>query len=292
MNTRSYRNGVFRLQNKIGVGALAVVITVVAFYLVLGYGGKRGLALAGSPWRLLALASRSVFDGCSPKSDPVACRISGSIWVVQGSQRSWTLQERSPGLLRFELRSGDIWSKDATLGHTVERSELMRLSKQSSFGDFWLSFKMKIEPGSPITSRWVNLGQLHNTADPGEFSPSPPWAQRILDGERFQILARWTSENPLRSPPAEKILFEDKFVRGQWSEFLYHFRLSYKHNGFLRVWRNRRLIVNYTGPLGYPDDVGPYFKFGLYRSPAERKENLVGWFSEIKISEQSPNREQ
>ena len=50
---------------------------------------------------------------------------------------------------------------------------------------------------------------------------------------------------------------------------MHQVRWSYREDGFVRSWLNGRQIVDYRGPVGYNDEVGPKFKFGLYRDNKE-----------------------
>ena len=50
----------------------------------------------------------------------------------------------------------------------------------------------------------------------------------------------------------------------------------------MNIWWNGRQIVRYSGPVGYHDDFGPYFKFGLYRDDSDQ--TYVAYFSRVRIS--------
>lgn len=127
---------------------------------------------------------------------------------------------------------------------------------------------LRVEPGPQVTSRWTVLGQLHPSEDPGDIGPSPAWAQELNAGDVFRIVIRAKFEKPLRRSPAPQVLFVDpEFKRGQTYHFVYRLRYSASQGG-LDAWRDGTQIVHYRGPVGYSNQSGPYFKFGIYREPA------------------------
>jgi hypothetical protein len=70
---------------------------------------------------------------------------------------------------------------------------------------------------------------------------------------------------------AREVLFRSTDgVRGKWNDFVVQARWSYETNGLVNVWLNGEQIVQYRGPVGYNDDVGPYFRFGLYRGDTDQ----------------------
>ena len=51
-----------------------------------------------------------------------------------------------------------------------------------------------------------------------------------------------------------------------WTDWVFHIFFSYKNNGVIQVWKNDKLMLNYSGPNYYNDQKGPYFKIGIYKS--------------------------
>ena len=273
------------------LAAAVVVLLIVGGALAYVF-NQYGVGIHGDPLRLLGLVQANFANGCAPDVNPIACRVAGRAWRVQNSGAPHGLRAEGNYLdaFRFELRAGDKWSKDIRLkaklgpGHGVERDELSDLKRQPYDKDIWFGFTMLVEPGPPTTADWVNLGQLHNTPDKDEMSASPPWVQGFGAGDRFRIFIRHTGENPLRHNPQPIILFEDPaFKRGHAYRFVYHLKLAPTGAGLAQVWRDGRLIGDYRGPLGYPDKTGPYFKFGIYRSPAS--ETMVVHYAAVRLGD-------
>ena len=272
------------------VGALVVVLLLTgaagAAYVL----NRFGVGVHGNPLRLIGLVQASFLEGCHPKVNPIACRVAGRAWRVQSSGAPWGVRSdpRDPSSIRFELRAGDKWAKDVRLrelepdAHDVERVELSDLARQSYGEDIWFAFTMQVEPGPSTTADWVNLGQLHNTPDPGEKSASPPWVQGFGPGDAFRVFVRHTAQDPLRTNPSPVVLFEDRaFRRARAYRFVYHLTLAPTGAGRAQLWRDGVLVADRRGPLGYPDKRGPYFKFGVYRSPAA--ENMVVRYSDVRL---------
>ena len=66
----------------------------------------------------------------------------------------------------------------------------------------------------------------------------------------------------------------------------YHlvYRLRYSATqGGLDAWRDGKQIVHYSGPVGYINQNGPYFKFGIYRDPAA--ETLVVHYKDLRFGD-------
>ena len=215
----------------------------------------------------------------------VLAAASSNYWIVENSGAPWSLEGNLETAtdVRFEVRSGDRAPWDIEHHHAAERSEMSVRRKQPMDQDIWLAFGLMVEPGAKATGRWSTLGQLHPTTDPGDISPSPAWEQELAAGDVFQILVRSKAQKPLTSSPVPKVVFADAaFKRGQVYHFVYRIRYSLA-DGLLQARRDGRQIVNYSGPIGYDEHVGPYFKFGIYREPAP--ETLAVHFNNLKIGD-------
>jgi hypothetical protein len=240
---------------------------------------------------LLALAanetSRAATNGpirCAGAGQAIRCSVGNEPWNVE-APAPWSVAVGDDNDVRFEVRQGDRADWDRNHNHQAERAEISGFrSKEPVNSDLWFSMDLMIEPGDRISSRWVVLGQLHPTEDPGQAGPSPAWAQEFNAGDVFRIVIRTKAETPLRSSPAPLVLFTDSaFKRGQSYHLVYHLRYSTTDGG-LDVWRDGQQIVHYSGPLGYINANGPYFKFGIYREPAA--ETLVVHYRSLRFGDE------
>lgn len=60
------------------------------------------------------------------------------------------------------------------------------------------------------------------------------------------------------------------FAKGQWHRFILHFNRKVDGTGFMQLWADGRLVVDYHGATtdligGVPETNGVYFKFGMYK---------------------------
>jgi hypothetical protein len=219
-------------------------------------------------------------DGAAPKLD---CYVGNDRWNVE-APAVWSISVGSGNDIRFEVRPGDVAAWDRNHNHRAERAEISGFnSKEPTDSDLWFSTDLMVEPGAKVTSRWLVLGQLHPTEDPGDVGPSPAWAQELNADDVFRIVVRARAETPLRSNPAPQVLFVDpEFKRGQTYHFIYRVRYGAAQGG-LDAWRDGIQIVHYSGPIGYINRNGPYFKFGIYREPAP--ETLVVHYKNLRFGD-------
>ena len=218
-----------------------------------------------------------------PVAPASAVSVMGRSYRTNSPDQSYNLtRDRSFELYRFEIRAGERWSGDAI----SERSELGALDTWPMEQDIWLSYSVMVEPGPPVSSNFLVIGQFHNTPDAGEYSPSPPFEVNISSAtQALEIRTRGSAENPLTSNPVATIHYIDPdFSRGKWYDFVVRFRSSYAGNGQLQVWRDGLQIINASGLVnGYNDAVGPYLKFGAYRGPTANGETFAVQYANVEV---------
>jgi Polysaccharide lyase len=54
---------------------------------------------------------------------------------------------------------------------------------------------------------------------------------------------------------------------GKWVDWVFRIRWSPSSAGRVTVWRNKQQAVDISGPNMKPETQGPYWKFGIYKSP-------------------------
>jgi hypothetical protein len=237
-------------------------------------------ALTASQMNWAASVGEAHCDVAASRPD---CAVGNERWNVE-APAAWSISAGGGNDLRFEVRPGDVADWDRSHNHPAERAEISGFrSKEPTESDLWFSMDLMVEPGPKVTSRWLVLGQLHPTEDPGDVGPSPAWAQELNADDEFRIVIRAKADKPLRRSPAPTVLFVDsQFKRGQTYHLVYHLRYS-QSQGALDAWRDGVQIVHYSGPVGYIDAQGPYFKFGIYREPAP--ETLVVHYKNLRFGE-------
>ncbi|PZR32154.1 heparin lyase I family protein, partial [Caulobacter segnis] len=186
-------------------------------------------------------------------------------YELQNAGQSWSVASNGDNM-RFEVRSGDKWANDST---GKERSEIASYNKLSNDQYYTVSYKFMIEPGDANTADWLLMGQIHQTEDAVDKGVSPPFAIQLV-GERMQIVVRSDPNAVTVANPATTVIYEDEadIQRGAWYDMDIQVEFDPKGEGHVNVWRNNILIAQYSGPLGYVDAIGPYWKNGIYRSAA------------------------
>jgi len=173
--------------------------------------------------------------------------------------------------IRFELRGGEAWNQqvDPSFRSEISTDEYVAMNSVQ-----WYGFSLFIPRDFPIEDNRCVIGQWHDKAKSqmGELDKSPEVAQRFRNG-RFYVTVRHSDERLVSDPEKvpEEVLFETtNFAVGHWNDFVYQIKWSYRKNGFVNGWLNGKQIIKYRGPVGYNDEIGPVFNFGLYRDSSNK----------------------
>jgi len=196
------------------------------------------------------------------------------------SGHSWSFA-KSGDNLRFEVRPGDQWSADSS---GVERAEAV-FSNRLSFGQTYsIDYSFMVESGADNTSGWVNIGQLHGSADAGDYGSMAPVFAVQLMGEKMRIVSRSDPKAISTDRAEDQILYKDTadIVRGHWYDMKIDIKVDPFGNGDIDVYRDGAHIVDYHGAVGYNDAAGPYWREGVYRGAASEK--LAVNFKNLEVS--------
>ena len=183
--------------------------------------------------------------------------IDGDRYEVQNSNKKWSIKSPNEHSLRFEVRPGDQWPSDPP---TKERSEISGFELFDRDQIVTVSYDMKIKDGAKNKADWMALGQFHSD-DP---TSSPPVAVEMI-GERMAFNLRYSGKT------SSKYLYKDSepIKRGEYYSIKIEANFENNSSGFLKIWRDGDLLVNYKGPVGYGDDV--YWKMGIYRDEFDER---------------------
>lgn len=185
----------------------------------------------------------------------------------QNAGQAWSLTSAA-GVNRFEVRAGDHWWGDGTAAK--ERSETYATAKLDLGKTYHLTFDVMVEAGAKNTASWMTLMQLQSTFDPGDAPHSPPFALEMV-GDKMRIVTRSSATSIMA---VDDSVYQRHFTdtaditRGKWYAFDVTIKFLPGGDGRLTVVRDGVTIVDYTGPLGFQDAVGPYLKQGVYRAEA------------------------
>lgn len=198
--------------------------------------------------------------------------IYNDLYISQTPNKDWSLQQavnKTSPVFRFHVNSGERWVGDASNPKKKERCELYKKSSPLPWNeDVWMAYSMRIEPGAPLIlapSDWCLLGQFHASEDPGEMSTGPVLGFRLERADTITVYTASNLENPIKTEPKYIYRGTGTFARGEWHNIVVRMRFS-PTNAQLQWWQNGVELLNISNfGMGYVDEKGPYWKFGIYR---------------------------
>ena len=178
--------------------------------------------------------------------------------------------------LRFELRDGDCndppppaWNDCKT---DRERFELSGHDMYSG-EEWWYAWSIFISKDfTNISPALLDLGQFHLEPTP---EGDPCCTLMFKNGE-----GGYNLENPIKNFELHQLLTHSEMV-GRWNDILINFKLSKKDNGFIKLWLNKKLVYEYTGPTITKNTEYVYYKFGIYRGGLSRYLNHKNFSPEV-----------
>ncbi len=168
--------------------------------------------------------------------------------------------------LKITINKGDKSEIGNKSSKTSERDELLEKKRYGPLEDksYSYSFSIYIPEDFPIVSTRLVLAQWkqHDENDKAKIT-NPVLALRYQKGELFVTL-QTTEERILLFKTIEEI-------KGKWIDFTFEVNFTRKKLGFIKIFMNKKQIVNYKGITalseiyGYSEPSKFYFKMGLYR---------------------------
>lgn len=199
--------------------------------------------------------------------------------------------------VRFESRRDD-----PLVAGSPGRAEL-KVKKTSPIVEEWYAWSIfvpvEMKPDIPEI-----LGQWHASPDfdKGEDWRSPPMAVAMKDG-RWDVSGHYAPQEVNSNRDRKKGFSEDlgEAARGVWTDWIFHVSWDYRETeqgggGFVKGWRQvdgggYEAVIDYKGPIGYNDERGVYFKWGIYKWPWKNEPGnqspRVVYYDEIKIGDQT-----
>lgn len=190
-------------------------------------------------------------------------------------------QDDSITLVTSPVRAGKFAAKtllrasdpEVNGGQRTEFSDGKRLTKIEMEKDYWygLSIFVPEEFQAPTKSNAV-LFQWHTQ----QGGPSPVLSIRVQGGE-------WLLNG--NATEKRRALARLPLVKGRWTDWVVHARWSAKADGFWTIWKDGVEVVNEKDIITqYPEELGPYAKFGQYHSVDEKTPQNVVFFDEYRVA--------
>ncbi|WP_434340258.1 heparin lyase I family protein [Motilimonas cestriensis] len=147
------------------------------------------------------------------------------------------------------------------------RAEIVGDLITEKYAERWFSFSTMLSGDYDYSKGAESIFQVHTSPSDGNWERkiSTPYALITADG-KYQFKVAGSNEVPI--PLVKKTFFIiSDYERMVWVDWVFN---VYHHpvNGFVKIWQNGNLVVNYSGPVGYSVDSynhQTYPKWGLYR---------------------------
>lgn len=207
-------------------------------------------------------------------------------WAMQKDDANpHAIQQVGPNHVRFEVRASDNWKKDTGRGRN--RAELKANDLVPNGQDVWFSYQMKIDASGPSSARFCILGQFHQASDPWDANASPPFAINLFPQTNTLRFVKRYSPDRKTTSSIDTVMYESAPIqRGRWIHVVGHIVFGWQDDGEVELWLDGRKIVNLPHTsIGYNDVLGPYWKFGIYRS--QSPESLAVEYANMEIGRES-----
>lgn len=175
----------------------------------------------------------------------------------------------------------------------------LKTSPHANSGEFTYSFSFMIpESQENIEDIFGFFAQWDGTPDTalGEKGRNPALALTIAnDGKIYLLQSSDSREVTIGTPEVNEIPWVEWFEKGVWYNFI--IKINWNHqvdgDGYIYAWLSKgkgfyKQIVNYNGPTGYNDQMGPSFKWGInnwiWRSESTAATHATAYYDDVMIS--------
>lgn len=186
---------------------------------------------------------------------------------------------------RFEFSKADVTNFNGYV-----RAEL-RLGSETD-NERWYGFSNYLPEDFVTDPLAEKIAQWHEIPDwdLGESWRSPPVSLGI-ENDRYYVQILWSTApvNTNNTKDGEKKEDLGPVDKNKWNDWVFHIKFSWRSDGIVEIWKNKKKIFNYYGPNSFNDKHLPYFKIGIYKwgwkgwasySPEEKR---VLFYDEVRI---------
>lgn len=165
------------------------------------------------------------------------------------------------------------YSMKAFINKQDKRAEAVSQLRGTVGGINWYGWSIHVPTTQPGDGKFDILAQFHDW-----HQQQPAWAKdgtaptclTLREDGLFQFSLKYQGPvNPATGNPTtvHQLFPLAPATKGEWQDFVVNVRWTHLSTGFLKVWLNGDLLVDYTGPtyLDYGAGRGPYFKMGDYK---------------------------
>lgn len=185
----------------------------------------------------------------------------------------WRSSGNQPDVVQDRTRAGNGAMRttlDRTKDRYPDRTEVM--GPQTQIGkEYWYGFSILLPAEYIPDEIWEIVAQWQGTPDSeiGEKWRNPLLALSTTGG-RWNWVSRWdakqnTFETGRREYGGIREYDLGPYETGVWTDWVVHVKWSYRSDGFLKIWKDGKAVIDQTGPNAFNDAKGPFFKMGLYK---------------------------
>ena len=164
-----------------------------------------------------------------------------------------------------------------------ERVEMMAINSKTVVGrEYWYGFSIYL-PGEQdgedeyvpdkyweVVAQWQGV---NDTAEEKGRNPPLTLTTSVSGvGGRWTVAGRSSAQAINRKGENDSSFSIDlgPYQTGKWTDWVFHVKWSYLNDGVVEVWKDGKQVVSrVNSPIGYNDQVGPYFKMGIYKGSWE-----------------------
>lgn len=195
--------------------------------------------------------------------------VSGQGWRVSGNAPTVTTAVAREG--KYALRS----YLNRARSEISYRTEVRAMAPMPELGqEYWYGFSIYVPAPFVPDNVWELVAQWHSVPDPeDDQSGLNPPIGLSFDGDNYKFVNRYSTASTTTQD--NRVIGISTSLGpvepGKWTDWVLNVKWSATEGqGFLRLWKNGKLVVDAKGPNTYRDATGPYFKMGIYKGWKDR----------------------
>lgn len=136
--------------------------------------------------------------------------------------------------------------------------------------------------------QWHNVPNFNSGENWGKYKFQNPFRLETNNGRHVFVHQYSSVASDPNSPVRSKAYDLGAYETGKWIDWVIHFKLSFKEDGLLEIWKNGEKVLSLTGANYYNDESGPYFKMGIYKwgwshKSSSQSEQRTVFYDEVRI---------
>jgi len=164
--------------------------------------------------------------------------------------------------IRFEVRPGDCGGDDCKTGR--ERTELHMNANEKPGKEYWYAWSVYFKNYKIISDIAPHHGQWKQLTGPAHMFPHFsmfPNGLNVEFGKDFGTYKKY-------------LVIPNKGLSNKWHDFRVHTKWSTASNGFFKLWRNGKLLIDRKGKtVSTKHEI--LFRFGIYRSFFDKPKSSI-----------------